>query len=44
MLLALFAGPAMTAMDATAQQLFTPQRYIEAVLGSGVELARALTP
>ena len=39
-LLALFAGPAMTAMDATARQLFTPQRYIEAVLGSGVDVAR----
>ena len=37
-LLALFAGPAMTAMDATARQLFTPQRYIEAVLGSGVDV------
>src|SRR3954470_17305718 len=35
-LLALFAGPAMTATDATARQLFTPQRYIEAVLGSRV--------
>ena len=40
-LLALFAGPAMTAMDATARQLFTPQRYIEAVLGSGVGVAGA---
>ena len=40
-LLALFAGPAMSAMDATAHQLFTPQRYIEAVLGSGVDVAKA---
>jgi multicomponent K+:H+ antiporter subunit D len=39
--LALFAGPAMSAMDATAHQLFTPARYIEAVLGNGVELARS---
>ncbi|MFZ1429871.1 MAG: monovalent cation/H+ antiporter subunit D [Geminicoccaceae bacterium] len=38
-LLALFAGPAMTAMDATAQQLFKPALYIEAVLGSGTQLA-----
>jgi multicomponent K+:H+ antiporter subunit D len=41
-LLALFAGPAMTATDATARQLFTPQRYIEAVLGSRVDLAGTL--
>ena len=38
-LLALFAGPAMTAMDATARQLFKPALYIEAVLGSGSQLA-----
>ena len=38
-LLALFAGPAMRVMDATARQLYTPARYIEAVLGSGVDLA-----
>lgn len=38
-LLALFAGPAMNAMDATAQQLFKPALYIEAVLGSGTQLA-----
>ena len=31
--LALLAGPAMSAMDATAAQLFAPERYIEAVLG-----------
>jgi multicomponent K+:H+ antiporter subunit D len=42
-LLALFAGPAMSAMDATARQLFAPERYIEAVLGSGVDLA-GVTP
>ncbi len=42
-LLALFAGPAMSAMDATAHQLFAPERYIEAVLGSGVDLA-GVTP
>ena len=36
---ALFAGPAMAAMDATARQLFAPQRYIEAVLGSRVDIA-----
>jgi hypothetical protein len=29
-------------MDATARQLFTPQRYIEAVLGSRVDLAGTL--
>jgi multicomponent K+:H+ antiporter subunit D len=40
-LLALFAGPTMSVMDATARQLFTPQRYIEAVLGSGVDVAKA---
>ncbi|MGD9512196.1 MAG: monovalent cation/H+ antiporter subunit D [Geminicoccaceae bacterium] len=40
-LLALFAGPALTAMEATAEQLFTPERYIEAVLGSGVLVAGA---
>ena len=40
-LLSLFAGPAMGAMDATAQQLFAPQRYIEAVLGSRTDLAAA---
>jgi multicomponent K+:H+ antiporter subunit D len=40
-LLALFAGPALTAMEATAEQLFTPERYIEAVLGSGVHVAEA---
>ena len=39
-LLSLFAGPAISAMDATARQLFTPQRYIEAVLGSGVDVAK----
>ena len=38
-LLALFAGPTMTAMDATARQLFKPALYIEAVLGSGTQLA-----
>ena len=38
-LLAIFAGPAMTAMDATAQQLFKPALYIEAVLGSRTQLA-----
>lgn len=32
-LLALFAGPAMAVMDATARQLFTPALYVEAVLG-----------
>ena len=42
MLLALFAGPAMSAMEATALQLFTPERYIEAVLGSGVRVAGAM--
>ena len=42
MLLALFAGPAMSAMEATALQLFTPQRYIEAVLGGGVHVAEAV--
>ena len=31
----------MGAMDATAQQLFAPQRYIEAVLGSRTDLAAA---
>ena len=41
-LLALFAGPAMSAMEATALQLFTPERYIEAVLGSGVRVAEAM--
>jgi hypothetical protein len=29
----------MTAMDATARQLFTPAVYIEAVLGSGTDFA-----
>ena len=38
-LLAIFAGPAMTAMDATAHQLFKPALYIEAVLGSRTQLA-----
>ena len=38
-LLALFAGPTMSVMDATARQLFTPERYVEAVLGAGVDLA-----
>ena len=38
-LLALFAGPAMQAMDATARQLFKPALYIEAVLGSRTQLA-----
>ena len=33
LLLALLAGPAMDAMDATARQLFAPQVYVEAVLG-----------
>jgi multicomponent K+:H+ antiporter subunit D len=37
-LLAGFAGPVMAAMTATAQQLFTPALYIEAVLG-GTALA-----
>jgi hypothetical protein len=32
----------MTVMEATAEQLFTPERYIEAVLGSGVDLAEAV--
>jgi len=41
-LLAFFAGPAMNVMEATATQLFAPDRYIDAVLGSGVVLARAL--
>ena len=41
-LLALFAGPAMSAMEATALQLFSPERYIEAVLGSGVDVAGAM--
>jgi multicomponent K+:H+ antiporter subunit D len=40
-LLTLFAGPAMNAMDATARQLFTPALYVEAVLGSRVDLAGA---
>jgi multicomponent K+:H+ antiporter subunit D len=38
-LLAVLAGPAMGAMDATARQLFTPALYIEAVLGSGTDFA-----
>jgi multicomponent K+:H+ antiporter subunit D len=38
-LLALFAGPATGAMDATARQLFKPALYVEAVLGSGSQLA-----
>jgi multicomponent K+:H+ antiporter subunit D len=38
-LLAVFAGPAMTAMDATAHQLFKPALYIDAVLGSRTQLA-----
>ena len=32
--LALLAGPATSAMDATARQLFTPSLYVEAVLGT----------
>lgn len=34
-LLALLAGPATSAMDATARQLFTPSLYVDAVLGTG---------
>jgi multicomponent K+:H+ antiporter subunit D len=38
-LLAVLAGPAVGAMEATARQLFTPALYIEAVLGSGTDFA-----
>jgi multicomponent K+:H+ antiporter subunit D len=38
-LLAAFAGPALSAMEATARQLFAPRVYIEAVLGSSSRLA-----
>jgi multicomponent K+:H+ antiporter subunit D len=43
-LLALFAGPAMSVMEATASQLFTPARYVEAVLGPGALAARGELP
>lgn len=36
-LLAVFAGPAMTYLEATAAQLFDPSGYVAAVLGSGPE-------
>ena len=31
--LALLAGPTMASMEATAAQLFAPERYVAAVLG-----------
>ena len=33
LLLALLAGPTMASMEATAAQLFAPERYVAAVLG-----------
>jgi len=38
-----FAGPVTQYMDATAEQLFRPEEYIEAVLGSTSETIVALT-
>ncbi|MFT4791894.1 MAG: multicomponent K+:H+ antiporter subunit D [Paracoccaceae bacterium] len=36
-MLTVFAGPAMTYLDATAAQLFDPSGYVSAVLGRGLE-------
>ena len=42
--LAVFAGPVMTDMTATAQQLLKPQGYIDAVLNSTPRAAATVTP
>jgi multicomponent K+:H+ antiporter subunit D len=42
--LAFFAGPVMTDMSATAQQVLEPQRYIDAVLNSSPRAAAMVTP
>ena len=42
--LAVFAGPVMTDMTATAQQLLKPQGYIDAVLNSTPRVAATVTP
>ena len=42
--LAVFAGPVMTDMTATAKQLLEPQRYIDAVLNSAPRAAAMVTP
>jgi multicomponent K+:H+ antiporter subunit D len=42
--LAVFAGPVMTDMTATAKQLLEPQLYIDAVLKSAPRTAAMVTP